>query len=97
MNRSLPSVIDDSIVVRSFVGGLNNYCWEKSVLHCANSNNLNILHTRLCPSFSHRRIIGNSFLTLLDSLTVLKSYRTHMCLRTDIAPPPLPLQKKLIN
>ena len=49
----------------SFVMGWQKYCWYKSGF--ASCNLKQFLLTRFCHSFSHRRIIGNSFLPLPDS------------------------------
>ena len=48
------------------------------------------LQTRFCQSFSHIRFIGNYFLPLLHSWTLLRSYWTHRCLRSGHTPPPIP-------
>ena len=68
-------VIDDSMIVRSIVMGLKNYCWDKSGFESCKLNQF--LQTRFCQSFSHRRIIENSFLPLPGSWTW-----THRCFRT---------------
>ena len=46
------------------------------------------LQTRFSQSFSHRRIIENSFLLLPDSLTLFKSNWIRRCLKSDIHPLP---------
>ena len=68
-------------IVRSIVMGLKNYCWDKSGFASCKLNQF--LQTRFCQSFSHRRIIGNSFLPLPGSWTW-----THRCFRTVHTPRP---------
>ena len=72
-------------IVCSFVMSLKKYCWDKSGFASCKLNQF--LPTRFCQSFSHRRIIGNSFLPLPDNWTSLKSYWTNRCLRFGHPPP----------
>ena len=68
-------------IVRSIVMGLKNYCWDESSFASCKLNLF--LQTRFCQSFSHRCIIGNSFLPLPGSWTW-----THRCFRTVHTPRP---------
>ena len=62
MNKSSNVLLNLSIV-RLFV--MKYYCLDKSDF--ASCKLKQFLQTTLCQCFSHRRIIDNSFLPLLDS------------------------------
>ena len=73
-------------IVRSFVMGLKNYCWDKRGFASCKLNQF--LQTRFCQSFSHRRIIGNSFLLRPESWTFLNILNPQVLQDCTYTPPP---------
>ena len=75
-------------IVRSFALGLKINCWDKSGY--ASCKLKQFLQTRFCQSFSHRRIIGNSFLPFPDSLTCLNILNPQLFEDCTYTPKPRP-------
>ena len=78
-------------VLFSTLGGASctlSHVIHRTLWYFASCKLKQFLQTRFSQSFSHRRIIENSFLLLPDSLTLFKSYWIRRCLKSDIHPLP---------